>query len=236
MKKEYDKRTLQQNKVCKHCGVLFHKHKKFSRKQWDKTDYCSLACNGARKRGITHSNETRLKLSIAHKGTKKPWAGHYKHSKEHKLAVSGSLKAIHASERGVLLRKNMSLANLGKKRSPVSIEKMRVVWKTRPSFRGGKETLLKRRSFYQRLRESKKINNGGTHTFEEWESLKENFKFTCPSCKRSEPEVKLTRDHIIPLTKGGTNDIENIQPLCHSCNSSKHTKIIKYENQNIATE
>ena len=54
------------------------------------------------------------------------------------------------------------------------------------------------------------------------------FNFICPSCKKSEPEIKLTRDHILPLSMGGTDNIENIQPLCKKCNSKKHTRIIKY--------
>lgn len=68
----------------------------------------------------------------------------------------------------------------------------------------------------------------GSHTFGDWENLKKQYGFTCPCCKKSEPEIKLTEDHVIPLSKGGSDLIENIQPLCLSCNIKKHTKIIKY--------
>jgi 5-methylcytosine-specific restriction endonuclease McrA len=66
------------------------------------------------------------------------------------------------------------------------------------------------------------------HTFQEWEDLKEKYNYTCPCCKKSEPEIKLTIDHILPLIKMGTNEISNIQPLCGKCNRSKYVKTIKY--------
>src|SRR3990167_8338070 len=66
------------------------------------------------------------------------------------------------------------------------------------------------------------------HTFEEWTSLIVTYKETCPSCFRKQPEVKLTIDHIQPLSLGGSDLIENIQPLCQSCNSRKSAGFIHY--------
>ena len=62
----------------------------------------------------------------------------------------------------------------------------------------------------------------GTHSIEDWQKMKITFHNTCPACWRSEPDIELTKDHIVPLTKGGTDYIENIQPLCRSCNSRKN--------------
>ena len=61
----------------------------------------------------------------------------------------------------------------------------------------------------------------GNYTFQEWNEIKKKFNFCCALCGKNESEVKLTRDHIIPITKGGSNYISNIQPLCGPCNSRK---------------
>jgi 5-methylcytosine-specific restriction endonuclease McrA len=67
---------------------------------------------------------------------------------------------------------------------------------------------------------------GGSLTSREWKKLCKHYNYTCLCCKKQVPEIKLTVDHVIPLCKGGANSIENIQPLCQSCNSKKHRNII----------
>ena len=77
-------------------------------------------------------------------------------------------------------------------------------------------------------RRARLVGVGGIFTEQEWLSLKEFYGCRCLCCGKKEPEVQLTRDHVVPLEHKGKNVIENIQPLCMSCNCSKGTKIIDY--------
>ena len=69
-------------------------------------------------------------------------------------------------------------------------------------------------------RRARKNAAEGTYTAQEWRDLKARYEFRCLRCYRQEPDIKLTADHIVPLSKGGTNYIHNIQPLCATCNPS----------------
>jgi 5-methylcytosine-specific restriction endonuclease McrA len=75
-------------------------------------------------------------------------------------------------------------------------------------------------------RNARKLQNGGSYTAAEWRHLCKQYNNRCLACGRS--DVKLTVDHVVPLHLGGSNSIENIQPLCGSCNSSKGTRAIDY--------
>lgn len=66
----------------------------------------------------------------------------------------------------------------------------------------------------------------GNVTYTEWVSLLERYGNKCLCCNKT--NIKLTQDHIVPLSKGGEHHISNIQPLCGPCNSSKGTKTIDY--------
>jgi 5-methylcytosine-specific restriction endonuclease McrA len=85
----------------------------------------------------------------------------------------------------------------------------------------------KARASWQRRR-ARQLGNGGEFTEKEWQAVKKAYGFGCVRCGRKEPDVSLERDHITPLTLGGQNVIENIQPLCRSCNASKGTRAADY--------
>lgn len=70
---------------------------------------------------------------------------------------------------------------------------------------------------------------GGEFTIAEWRALVDHYGGKCLCCGRT--DVGLTADHVIPVSKGGTSNIDNIQPLCRSCNSRKHDKTIDYRPQ-----
>lgn len=67
--------------------------------------------------------------------------------------------------------------------------------------------------------------NGGSYTYAEWDQLCMQHDQRCLCCDEQKP---LTPDHIVPVTKGGSSDISNIQPLCMDCNRRKRDKTIDY--------
>ena len=47
---------------------------------------------------------------------------------------------------------------------------------------------------------------------------------------RNGRHILFTRDHIVPVSRGGSNDITNIQPMCADCNTRKGD-YISFENR-----
>ena len=171
--------------------------------------------------------ETRKMMSVAFTGRKMPQNMKDKISKIHKGKVISIEQRKKQSE---FMKKNPpSTENINNliKYNKIHSGKKHHNWK------GGiskdKKHLNKIYSLSHRKRKNIKLKIGGFHTEKQWEELKKKYKYMCLCCKKYEPKIKLTRDHIIPLNKKGSDNIDNIQPLCQSCNSRKHIKIIKYE-------
>lgn len=66
---------------------------------------------------------------------------------------------------------------------------------------------------------ARKAKAKGSFSKIEWLELCGLYDNRCAYCNQK--IVALQPDHIIPLVRGGSNDIENIVPACKSCNTSK---------------
>ena len=58
-----------------------------------------------------------------------------------------------------------------------------------------------------------------THSPEQWQQILAEVDGECVCCGTR--DRRLEKDHIIPIYQGGSDGIDNLQPLCASCNSSK---------------
>ncbi len=79
-----------------------------------------------------------------------------------------------------------------------------------------KNRINRRRHEHSRTERRRKLEV--RHTWREWEELLDKFEGICAYCKTAKAD---TRDHVVPISNGGTDDIENILPACRSCNSRK---------------
>lgn len=66
----------------------------------------------------------------------------------------------------------------------------------------------------------------GTHTAEEWARKLDEHDRRCAYC--GVQAETLTKDHVVPISKGGSDAIENILPACQPCNSAKRDKLLDH--------
>jgi len=81
---------------------------------------------------------------------------------------------------------------------------------------------------YKHNRRAREKNAPGSFKMEDFFELIKGLKNICPSCGNCIRTNCFSVDHIMPLSKGGSNYISNIQPLCYLCNVKKNTKIINF--------
>lgn len=66
-------------------------------------------------------------------------------------------------------------------------------------------------------------------TAQEWIDLCEKYDNRCLKCGK---HLRLSPDHVIPISKDGSGTIDNIQPLCVYCNMDKGQRIEDYRPPN----
>ncbi|WP_371931000.1 HNH endonuclease [Roseovarius sp. MMSF_3281] len=84
----------------------------------------------------------------------------------------------------------------------------------------------------RRRRRLRVMEAEGAYTAEQWAALQHVTGNRCLCCGI---DADLEPDHVIPLAKGGTNWIDNIQPLCRSCNARKRLKSTDYRSKETRT-
>ena len=188
-------------------------------------------------KGLKFSEETRRKMSEAHKGSKHPFYGKH-HTTKSKEKISSKKKGKvpthlvkywtgrkQTEEHRQKSIKSLSINPHRFQKGNIAPMKGRknlgVTGENHWDWKGGISPI------YGKLRRLRLKENGGSHTSGEWENVKVQYGYKCAMCFKPETEVQLTKDHIIPVTKGGSDFIENIQPLCVRCNSSKNNRLIE---------
>lgn len=86
-----------------------------------------------------------------------------------------------------------------------------------------------------RVRRARKLSSLGRITAAEERALFTKYNNRCINPNCPDPTKPVTLDHIVPLSRGGADTIDNAQPLCLSCNDSKWVKTIDYRKHH-ATE
>jgi hypothetical protein len=77
---------------------------------------------------------------------------------------------------------------------------------------------LEKKSCQKHRRNARKHGLPATFTYEQWINSKNIFNNCCAYCGINEI---LTQDHFTPLSKRGEYTVNNIIPVCHTCNSDK---------------
>jgi 5-methylcytosine-specific restriction endonuclease McrA len=74
-----------------------------------------------------------------------------------------------------------------------------------------------------KYRRRAQIADSGSFTIVEWTARLEELGAKCYYCSNGYN----TKDHLVPLIRGGSNRIENIVPACLSCNTRKGSKTLE---------
>lgn len=198
------------NKPCINCGSL-DKYKDGScrpcRIRWS-NEYRAKNLDRVKQQQAKRYKENREEIRSRRKPySKEEYAAYYAKNAE---KISLRLKEYYLANAEEMRKKARKYYALN---TEIVINKMKLYRMSNPEY--SKINNNKRRAA--------KVKSGGSHTIYDIKQLFKLQKMKCACCKVS---IKngYHADHIIPLSKGGSNSKENIQLLCAPCNLKKSAK------------
>ena len=111
--------------------------------------------------------------------------------------------------------------NIEKERQRAANWRAREPEKAREATRKWRSQNLDKLAAKEHRRRARKAGVGGEHSSADVKEILKLQKGRCAYCREPISKKKRHVDHIIPLSRGGSNDKTNIQILCVPCNLSK---------------
>ena len=209
-RKEYMKKYYQKNKE-----YLSEKHREYMKEYREENKEQILEYNREYSKRYAKSNPKKIKESL------KKWRGK---NKEHIKEYNKKYVEKNPEYRSGRYKENKEkVLKQNKKWRDNNIERFKIYMGKWYKTEKGK-ALIQRGNCRRQARERKMIN---TLTSKEWLEILEKYNYRCAYCGvEFDCENLPTKDHIIPISKGGDNIKENIVPACKSCNSRKNNKMI----------
>jgi 5-methylcytosine-specific restriction endonuclease McrA len=207
------------SKVCRGCGVEkslaeFYKHPRMADGHLNKCKVCVGARVRAnrRERLEQYAQYEKGRANLPHRVEARR-----KYHEEHKEEIS-EYKKRWATEN----EESLSAS----KRKHYERNRDEIIARSKKWAENNPEKVSQAKANNSRKRRAAKHASLGRFSAEEFEALCESYQNICLAC--GDTEAVLEADHVVPLTKGGSDDISNIQPLCGSCNRKKFVNIIDY--------
>lgn len=228
-------------KVCSTCKISqpfinFHKNKSRS----DGYEYICKICSKARAKKYVEANKEQLVLRHAEYYSKNKeqidlrQAEYTKNNKERRAEYYKNNKERFASKAIVYRANNRECIAL-RKAEYQKKHKEQISLQMAEYYRKNKERISLRQVEYRKLnpdiflafshkRRANKKKGGGSYTPGQISIQDKRQKNKCYYCNKK-MGIKRTIEHIIPLSRGGSNDMSNIVLACSHCNLTKHNRL-----------
>ena len=206
-------------KTCKECGTTkelseFYVSETNRDGRWGKCKVCVRA--HARKYRREHLEQyaqyEKARANLSHRVEARR-----KYQEEHEEQISEYKKRWAAEN-----EESVSAS----KRKHYEIHRDEIIARSKKWGEDNPEKVRKAKANNSRKRGAARHASTGSFTAAEFGALCERYGNRCLAC--GDTEAALQADHVVPLTRGGTDDIGNIQPLCGTCNRKKFGSIIDY--------